>query len=339
MLARGDGPAAIPPLTVTFFLAEAGDAGLDRLDPDRDWRELQVGERAWILQSYLRLAAAGLPVALAEAPRPGIVVYHAKQWRELERRLTVPQQSTLVAVRGDVRPAPNADFEVVQNPRVARGRRLFVPHWPQAGLVPRDAARGSALRCAAYKGVHANLHPELQRPEWRAALAGLGVEWVADEVDHRAGRQERAALRWPDYSTVDVVVALRPPDRRLHPGKPATKLYNAWLAGVPAALGPESAYRAERRSPLDYLEAATAAEALAALARLAGDPGHYQAMVTHGRARAAEVSPEATTERWRQLLFEVLPEQIRGREFRRYRRLPRRSRTLAGRVRRLLGNR
>jgi hypothetical protein len=103
------------------------------------------------------------------------------------------------------------------------------------------------------------------------------------------------------------VVALRPPDRRLHTGKPATKLINAWRAGAPAVLGPEVAYRELRRSELDYLEAASLAEARAAVERLAGDPQLYRAMVDNGHTRARELSFAATTGRWAELLFETLP--------------------------------
>ena len=41
---------------------------------------------------------------------------------------------------------------------------------------------------------------------------------------------------WSDFSQVDLVVAIRPPHPRLHSPKPATKLVNAWIAGVPAVL-------------------------------------------------------------------------------------------------------
>ena len=325
---------------MTFFLADAEPgSGLGELSPDRDWRELQLGERAWVLQTYLRLAAAGDPVRLAATPRPGIVVYHAKQWRQLERRLSDAAACVLVAVRGDVRPAPGADFEVVQNPLTAGRRRIFMPHWPQPGLVPRQEARGDGVRRAAFKGIRASLHPDLRRPEWAADLGALGVDWVADEVAYDAGREARAGLRWPDYSDVDVVVALRPHDRRLHRGKPATKLHNAWLAGVPAVLGPESAYRAERRSGLDYLEADGGPSALAAVARLARDPGLFRAMVDNGRDRAAAVTPDALAARWRELLFETVPALASGTAFRRRRRVPRTARLLAGRLRRALARR
>ena len=333
------GTAGAQPLPVTFFLAEAEVAELATLDPDRHWHELQLGERAWVLQTYLRLAAAGLPVTLAAEPRPGIVVFHAKQWRQLERLLRAPEASVLVGIRGDVRPPPGADFEIVQNPLAAAGRRLFVPHWPQPGLVAREPGRGAAVRRAAFKGIRASLHPELRDPAWAGALAALGIAWEADEVDYRAGSAARAGLRWPDYSQVDVVVALRPPDAGLHRGKPATKLYNAWLAGAPAVLGPESAYRAERRSELDYLEAGDASAALAAVTRLARDPELYREMCGQAARRAADVTPAAIAARWRELLFRELPARVAQPGFARWRRVPRPLRLFAGRLRRIAARR
>ncbi|HLX08312.1 MAG TPA: hypothetical protein VKY89_10670, partial [Thermoanaerobaculia bacterium] len=73
-------------MQLTFFLDDGEIEALRGLDPDRDWRELQRGERAWVLQSYLRLQRAGYPVRLASRlPESGVVVFHAKQRRELQR--------------------------------------------------------------------------------------------------------------------------------------------------------------------------------------------------------------------------------------------------------------
>lgn len=138
-------------------------------------------------------------------------------------------------------------------------------------------------------------------------LAGRGLVWVADAVPFADRATERDALDWPDFRDVDLLVALRPPDRRLWTAKPATKLVNAWLAGVPAVLGPEVAYRELRRSPLDYLEAATVEEARDAVLRLSAAPDLYRAMVENGRARAAELSREAIAGRWIRLLGEEIP--------------------------------
>src|SRR5436309_1927650 len=123
----------------------------------------------------------------------------------------------------------------------------------------------------------------------RLARAGRPVELAAMPpgegliVFHakqaRALRRQRHLL-----GDAVLVLAVRPEGRSTN--KPASKLVNAWLAGVPALLGPEIAYRELRRSELDYCEVSSLAEAQAAVDRLLGDPGLYNAMVENGRARA-----------------------------------------------------
>jgi glycosyltransferase involved in cell wall biosynthesis len=305
-------------MRVTFFLAGRGDpASLARLDPDRDWREFQQGEDAWILQTWLRLARAGHPAALAaEPPAEGLVVFHAKQARELRRRLGRTRDLVLVGVRGDNREPLLADFEIVQNGRFADGRRrFFLPHWPQPGLVPRDPARGARIERVAYKGYEANLHPEFRSPSWGEFLRENGIEWLVDAVEFAGAATDRSAVEWPDFRTIDLIVAVRPPERKQRTSKPATKLVNAWLAGVPALLGPEYAFREIRRSELDYLEVASAAEARAAVERLRRDPGLYRAMVENGRARAAEFTADAILPRWVELLDRTIPERAAGRSW------------------------
>lgn len=102
-------------------------------------------------------------------------------------------------------------------------------------------------------------------------------------------------------------MAVRPADRSLHATKPASKLINAWLAGVPALLGAESACRALRRDPLDYLEVGDVAEAEAALRRLRDDPEWMAAMIENGHRRALEFRLEPLLEHWQRLLFETIP--------------------------------
>lgn len=309
-------------MKVTFFLDE-GDRieALRRLDPDRDWRDFQFGEHAWILQTYLRLARAGFPAELsATPPSEGIVVFHAKQARALRSQGRRLGNATLLGTRADNREPLIADFEVVQNGRFADGRRRFhIPHWPQPALIPRDPTRGATIRRIAFKGFAQNLHPDLRSPAWEGFLAGLGIEWLVDAVPFAGAATDRQGIDWPDFREVDLLLAMRPPDRRLWTPKPATKLYNAWLAGVPALLGPEHAYREQRRSELDYLEVSTLDEAKAAVLRLVENPGLYQAMVENGLARSREITPEATLPRWIELLAETLPARIASRS---YRRLP-----------------
>ena len=300
--------SAPPP--VRFFLPEAPAeiARLAALDPDRDWRELVTGDRAWILQTYLRLRGAGAPVELVgEVPAEGLVLFHAKHERPV-RRAPGARSAVLVGIRADNRQPLAAEFEVLQNGRYADGRRRFhLLHWPQPGLEPRDPARGDRLERVAYKGFVANLHPELASGEFARALAARGLAWDADAVDFAAGRAAATAARWADFRETDVVVAVRRPERKTAYAKPATKLANAWLAGVPALIGPEHACRELRRSELDYLEVGGAAEALAALDRLRSEPGLYRAMIEQGRRRAPEVDVAAVRAQWEELLFDRLP--------------------------------
>lgn len=299
-------------MRVTFFLHGEPDlARLEELDPDRDGSELRTGERAWILQTYLRLGAAGHPVRLSsDWPGEGILVFTSKQRRILKPLVRTSDPVVLVACREDVGQAEIADFEVVQNGLSVDGdSSFFVPLWPQPGLLPRDPSRGEKIRKAAYKGFAQNLHPSFASAEWAGALRVRGIEWTTDAVAYAGPQRDAQATGWADYRDVDLVVAVRPPDKKLHERKPATKLYNAWLAGVPAILGPEHAYRELRRSDLDYLEAKTVLEALSAVDRLIREPALYAAMIENGRRRAEEFTVEAIRKRWVDLLYRIVPAQ------------------------------
>jgi hypothetical protein len=297
-------------MRVTFFLdAEEDLESLRRLDADRDWRQFQRGEQVWVLQTYLRLVRAGLPVELAAVPPgEGLIVFHAKQARALRRQAHLLGDAVLVAARADNRQALIADFEILQNGYFADGKRRFhMPHWPQPGLMPRDPARGTAIRRLVYKGFEGNLSPEFRRPEWRQLLAERGIEWKEDAARFAGRETDSQAMDWPDFREADLILAVRPGDRNRATNKPASKLVNAWLAGVPALLGPEVAYRELRRSELDYFEVASLTEAQAAVDRLLADPGLYKAMVENGRARAVDFTAEAILPRWEKLLFETIP--------------------------------
>ncbi|HKI87286.1 MAG TPA: glycosyltransferase [Thermoanaerobaculia bacterium] len=297
-------------MKVTFYLPGEQELGsLAEIDPDQDPAPFALGERAWILQTYLRLRAAGQPVELAGSPpAEGLLIFHAKHGREIVRHWALLGNAVLVGVRGDLREPTTADFQVLQNRVYEDGRsRFFVPSWPQPGLRRRDPARGARVERVAFKGFAANLHSDFSSSDWKEALRIRGIEWIFDAVEFRGHDTAVDALRWSDFHDIDLVLAVRPPDRRGYSGKPAAKLYNAWLAEVPALLGREPAYRELRSSELDYVEVDSAASALDAIDRLQSDPGLYAAMVRRGRERGLEFTPESITESWVELLWRTLP--------------------------------
>jgi hypothetical protein len=261
---------------------------------------------AWILQTYLHLKESGFTCELVHnLPEEGIVVAFCDSLLNLKPG---PRQ-LFVSIRADRHyKQPFAQVHVFQNKKdrlrhCSSLRRLFhpglfcyMPHWPQPNLIPRDTKRGDRFENVAFFGLSANLAGELRTMAWNQNLQSLGLKWYIVE----------AKERWNDYSKVDVVLAVRGFNRKRYLDKPASKLYNAWRAGVPAILGSESAFQGERKSKLDYIEVKSTAEILSALKRLKEDAEYRKAIVENGFIQAAKISNEAMIIRWRKLFLEVI---------------------------------
>jgi hypothetical protein len=315
-----------PALPVHFFLQPSA-ISLQRaltLDPDRDWTDLRRAREVWIVQTWNRLCRSGYQPTLSdEVPARGIVVYHKEDQRLLLKRLPRGATPVLVGVRADFRPCESADFEVLQNGCYADGRRsFFLPHWPQPGLLPRDVERGDRIERIAYKGYVGNLAAEFRSARWRQFLSAQGMEFDDDAVLDDAF-DHPIQTRFHDYREVDLVLAVRPGETRT---KPASKLVNAWQAGIPALLSPDYPFEELRQNPLDYLAVRDLAEAEAAVLRLKREPGLYRAMIEHGRRRGAEFSVEKIVRLWAALLFETIPSRAAEHPSRHYGRNPRRLR-------------
>lgn len=263
------------------------------------------GRNSWTAQCFVRLRPAlearGWKVTTGPRFRPGTIsIVHRDDANRFDRDAA---GTFLVVVRADRAPVHLCDVAIVQNPLGVRGHERFIPLWPQPGLRARHAGRGTRLECIAYQG-----------------RVDRVPEWFDDADFHRALRRrgvrfEVRSRGWSDYSTVDAALAVRDEAARVLATKPATKLYNAWLAGVPVFAAPEPAYRALRRGPLDLFEVLEARDVIDAVDALQADPGLYRAMVRNGRERGAAYDVHATRARWLDLLEgEVVPRFLAVRE-------------------------
>lgn len=304
-------------MDVSFYLPEASAGVPATIGEFWAWqtgtRNLSPwwGRYHWVLQSYLRLKAAGYPCQIThEIPSEGIIVSHRDC---LPPNLHPTRRQLLVSLQVDRSVAhPYAQLQVVHRPgQVMENRRLscYVPPWPQVSLLPRDDSRADRFETVAFVGYANNLAPAFRTSEFRESLSQIGLTL-----------REPGPASWHDFRDVDAVLAVRRLGRFDAGNKSALKLVNAWLAGVPAVLGHEVGFREVRRSPLDYLEATTTAEALRALRRLAWDPELRWRMVRHGRARAEAYATAAVMTRWIHLLENVCrPMWTRWCEDRRFR--------------------
>jgi hypothetical protein len=220
------------------------------------------------------------------------------------------ESAFVVCYQADRPRHPYAQMHVVQNGadaacngrsvlgRLAGLQLRYLPLWTQPGLLARRDERGDLFTNVAYFGITGELDPSLNDPSGKERLRQRGFNFSIPE-----------AVQWHDYRDVDVVVAIR---SFQYPGrlwrKPPSKLFNAWMAGVPAILGRESAYQAERRSGLDFIEVSSWQEVEDALEQLRADPGLRARMVENGRRRLADVDERAMTRRWRDFLeHEAMP--------------------------------
>ena len=276
-------------------------------DPDLFWQwqaargKSNLGIYDIPLQAYLHLKKTGFPCELVSTlPDRGIVFAHRFWFHDHQQP---GSKLLMVCIRGDRPRHPYAQLHIVQNPCQEKTQGFltywesyYIPHWRQSGLIHRETSRGDRFENIAYFGYDVNLVPEMKAPEWSHQLEAIGLNWhVIDQPS-----------LWHDYSYVDAVVAMRCFGNKVDfSWKPATKLYQAWAAKVPAILGYESGFRAERKNELDYLEATSTDEIIAALKRLQDNPELRRAMIENGLVRAAETNPQQLINRWRKFITDI----------------------------------
>ncbi len=275
-------------------LAGLLDSGQEA-DPALLRPDFHIGIDCWVLKTWSLLLQhrGGFNPKLATRAVPGeVCVFHYEHARS---DLGV-HECFAVVVQADRPSPPLADIAIVQNKASQRlPRKRFIPLWTQDGLIPRNASRGRDIRSIAFMGDQKYVPPFFQDREFLSDLAALGVRAIW-----------RKAGEWHDYSDVDLVLAWRKLPKAVEKTKPASKLVNAWLAGVPALLGREAAYTELRQSPLDYLEVNDGKEIIKAVSYLQENPDIYSAMADNGFRRAVEFSDAAVCAAWNAMLEDAL---------------------------------
>jgi hypothetical protein len=265
-------------------------------DLETYYEKCTIGDDIWSTQLYLHLRQQGLNVHLVDRLIPGeicVVPYHFLLIKKL------PFNSYVVAIQTDSPRPEICEQRVTLNELcVWDDNDCSVPHLPNPLLQPRDRTRGTTLENLDFKGGICNIAKPFLDPNFEQQLAALGIQFRFTSKNPQLPVRE-----WGDYRQTDVVIAVRNATFTDLGVKPAVKLINAWLAGCPAILGPEPAYRALRRSDLDFIEVCSPNEAIAALKRLKTDPALYTAMIENGLERARQFTTEQQVIQWHKLLW------------------------------------
>ena len=245
------------------------------------------GDLAWTVQTWCRLRDQGVGgIELATEPAPGrINLAKSKTWS----RRGAQQGTFQVSIQADYPRILWAQFHIQQNADLLCEDGGLIHHWPQAGIIARDPSRTGVERVGFLGNFSGNLAGSAQ--QWQARLDHDGVKFVAREAD-----------RWHDFSDIDVAIGLRSFGNRRHSHKPPSKLFNAWIAGVPMIGGAESAFSQVGTPGVDYLVAHTLEEAVVQIARLRNDRALYTDIVEAGHEKAQLYSFARIGSQWIDLL-------------------------------------
>lgn len=261
------------------------------------------GTQYWTYQTWQRLQKENIFCDLVtELPHEGIVIlyigdtFFKKYFTDAHLR---SKSLFLVNILADGIPHPAAHLHLVQNRTHSRllPHSLFIPHWPEPDLIPRDSKRGDRFENIFFFGNVCCLAPELVSEEWTNHLRRrTGLHFSVRDI-----------TEWHDYSNVDAIVAVRRFSRSSHLHKPASKLYNAWLAGVPFIGGRDSAYATEGHPGKNYLTAYSPQGVIKQLQRLKENKNLRLALVNNGIQASASFTQAAILHRWKKMIQEILP--------------------------------
>ena len=238
---------------IHFFVNDSTDlVGLENWDPDADPARFADGVGHNLLELHRRLLERGRLTSVGPVVPPGTTLVVVMPWPilhtgrrvqlrsawRLRRHRVVMVRSDLPTtceqpVRADVVVAPNRSFIDAFGAQPMR----FLRPLPQRGLIVRDASRGDQISVAAVKANPENIPARLVDSAMIDRLGALGVMLDVDSPENSSGSDQR----WQDFRSVDVAVCVRRGDSETI-SKPATKLLNAWAAGVIPIASREPAY-------------------------------------------------------------------------------------------------
>jgi hypothetical protein len=265
----------------------ANYASQDKLEYLRDleWDEGIVAcvTHTWVWPLYCRMKMKRYEVTISYNLEPDAInLIHSQTARKLFSPADI-RRYFVIGIRADFRRFPYGQFEVVQNMHSEKEGSFYMPLYSQPGLMARDTSRTEVVNIC-FAG-------EVQNS---VAMQHLTEE--VKELGCRFVHKEKGA--WHDLREIDILLGIRTFSKEPHHSKPPTKLFNAWLAGIPFIGGYDSAYEQVGIPGENYLRVASYEELLESIKRLKNDPDLYQGLVAAGKKAGESYTPDKITDMW-----------------------------------------
>lgn len=261
------------------------------LSTGHDWRLYNDGRYCWALLPAEKLIGGGcLPeVKISTDIKPDAInISHARTLAALN----APGFSYIVSCDADWPRLPWANYSICQNRlNVAGKHSSWMPLFSQQGLILRDIE----LNTVVTVGYFGRIDKKQEFESFGDELARCGLKFIIKGED-----------TWNDYSDVDVAISLRFLSKRRILRKPATKLVNAWLAGVPFVAMDEPAFSQIGIPGKNYLAAGSPREVIKEVLKLRDDPDLYCRIRDAGQIASEKYTDAAVTRRWIELIEHTL---------------------------------
>ncbi len=249
-----------------------------------------TGEDIWVLLTYLHLYHAGYDVTVgSEGREDKINVIDGVK----SRPRNTFSNFFYIACRTDAHYPFFGHFVLHQNLiRSEHKNEIYIPQWPQPGLIKRDPKRGNDIQTVAFFGQPVrNLSEEFQSADFKSKLKAKGIEFIIKGKNNNN-------VEWHDYSNVDLVIAVRDVPVELLKIKPVNKVTNAWLADSLCITGDEPAVEAAFANKDAVLHATTTDGVISIIDLLKNNPDIFSLLREEGRNLAQDYSEDSILKKW-----------------------------------------
>jgi len=268
-----------------------------------------IGPYNWTIQTYIYLKHFKYKYQITNSlDVEGIIISHSDF---LPRYIKPSPKRFIVEIKPD-RSLKSifANFAIVQNSHdpISNGFRKFfissayINYWPQPSMIKRDISRGSRIKNVCYVGKIEQFISNVSSLKKELRKLGMRFKMIP--------RKD-----WNNYSEIDVIVAVRKNAKTRKKlvasnlsssKKPASKLINSWMAGVPAILSRDDAFLELKKTERDFLEADDLDEIINQLKRLKNDPKLFHSMIKNGFERSEDFYPEIIAKQWHNLIHKSI---------------------------------